>query len=165
MARIWRRKSALSLPMFIAQSSTIPGIGSWKNSPNRLSLSSFRFWKEKNKRQARDAQSALGHKRTFALHQTMSALPPKADICSALRYVRFGPIADSCTAAKKILFDHLVSAGEQGRWNDNTKGPCDLKIDDQFERGRARDRQVAGFLTFQYAAGVDTSLPISVQKT
>src|SRR5262249_12419767 len=61
MARIWRRKSALSLPMFIAQSSTIPGIGSWKNSPNRLSLSSFRFWKEKNKRQARDAPSALGH--------------------------------------------------------------------------------------------------------
>jgi hypothetical protein len=63
------------------------------------------------------------------------------------------------------LFDHLVSAAEQGRWNGNTKDPCDFKIDDQLERGRARDRQVAGFLTFQYAAGVDTSLPISVQKT
>ena len=24
----------------------------------------------------------------------MSALPPKADMCSATRYVRFGPIAD-----------------------------------------------------------------------
>src|SRR6516165_364228 len=63
------------------------------------------------------------------------------------------------------LFDHLISAAEQGCWNGNTKGPCDLKIDDQFERGRARDRQVAGFLTFQYAASVDTSLPIGVQKT
>jgi hypothetical protein len=54
------------------------------------------------------------------------------------------------------LFDHLISSAEQGCWNGNTKGPCDLKIDDQFERGRARDRQVAGFLTFQYAASVDT---------
>jgi len=24
----------------------------------------------------------------------MSAIPPKADICSAIRHVRFGPIAD-----------------------------------------------------------------------
>ena len=27
--------------------------------------------------------SALGHKQTFALRNAMSALPPKADICSA----------------------------------------------------------------------------------
>jgi hypothetical protein len=38
--------------------------------------------------------SALGHKRTHALHQPMSALPAKADICSALSDIRFGPIAD-----------------------------------------------------------------------
>jgi len=38
--------------------------------------------------------SALGQKRTHALHQPMSALPPKADICSALSDVRFGPKAD-----------------------------------------------------------------------
>ena len=38
--------------------------------------------------------SALGHKRTFALQQAMSALPPKADMCSATRNVRFVPIAD-----------------------------------------------------------------------
>ena len=29
------------------------------------------------------AMSALGHKRTFALQNVMSALPPKADMCSA----------------------------------------------------------------------------------
>ena len=38
--------------------------------------------------------SALGQKRTFALQNGMSALPPKADMCSAPVYVRFGPIAD-----------------------------------------------------------------------
>src|SRR5215472_8264882 len=32
----------------------------------------------------------------------MSALPPKADMCSAQAYVCFGPIADSCNAAKGI---------------------------------------------------------------
>src|SRR5262245_15012246 len=42
--------------------------------------------------------SALGHKRTYALQNVMSALPPiataKADMCSALVHVCFGPIAD-----------------------------------------------------------------------
>ena len=38
--------------------------------------------------------SALGHKRTFAAQTGMSALPPKADMCGATRYVRFVPIAD-----------------------------------------------------------------------
>ena len=38
--------------------------------------------------------SALGHKRTYAVQNAMSALPPKADMCSALGDVRFVPIAD-----------------------------------------------------------------------
>jgi hypothetical protein len=56
--------------------------------------------------------SALGQKRTYAVQKShvrftpnsdreseipqtvMSALPPKADMCSALIYVCFGPIAD-----------------------------------------------------------------------
>jgi hypothetical protein len=33
----------------------------------------------------------------------MSALPPKADMCSALAHVRYGPIADSCTAANSPI--------------------------------------------------------------
>ena len=37
--------------------------------------------------------SALGRKRTFAVQNGMSALPLKADIRSATRYVRFVPIA------------------------------------------------------------------------
>jgi hypothetical protein len=35
--------------------------------------------------------SGLGHQRTFALQRPMSALPPKADMCSALTHVCFGP--------------------------------------------------------------------------
>ena len=38
--------------------------------------------------------SALGQKQTFAVQKRMSALPPKADMCSALAHVRFVPIAD-----------------------------------------------------------------------
>ena len=41
-----------------------------------------------------NAISALGHKRTFAVQNEMSALPPIADMCSATRYVCFVPIAD-----------------------------------------------------------------------
>ena len=50
--------------------------------------------------------SALGHKRTFAMQNAMSALPPKADMCGATRDVRFVPIADIASklvrAAKNV---------------------------------------------------------------
>ena len=54
------------------------------------------------------AMSAMGQKQTWQCPITMSALPPKADMCSALGHVRFVPIADIA-----ILFDHLVGAGEK----------------------------------------------------
>ena len=56
--------------------------------------------------------SALGQKQTFAVQNGMSALPPKADMCSATSDVRFVPIADM-----PALFDHLVGAREYGRRN------------------------------------------------
>jgi hypothetical protein len=40
------------------------------------------------------AMSALGQKRTLPHVRAMSALPPIADMCSALPYVRFVPKAD-----------------------------------------------------------------------
>ena len=43
---------------------------------------------------AQTSMSALGQKRTCAVHSRMSALPPKADMCGATRDVRFVPIAD-----------------------------------------------------------------------
>jgi len=39
--------------------------------------------------------------------EVMSALPPIADMCSALAYVCFGPIADI------LLLNHLVGLREQ----------------------------------------------------
>ena len=39
--------------------------------------------------------SALGQKQTCAVQLGMSALPPKADMCSALADVRLVPIADT----------------------------------------------------------------------
>ena len=38
--------------------------------------------------------SALGQKQTYAVQNAMSALPPIADMCSALAHVRLVPIAD-----------------------------------------------------------------------
>ena len=51
--------------------------------------------------------SALGHKQTFAVHQPMSALPPKADIRRRFGNVRYGqkrPLSRS--------FNYLVGAGQ-----------------------------------------------------
>jgi|GEM_PF-2808958 hypothetical protein len=36
----------------------------------------------------------MDQKQTFAPQKAMSALPPKADMCGAIRDVRFGPKAD-----------------------------------------------------------------------
>src|SRR5262245_2387931 len=51
--------------------------------------------------------SALGQKQTFKRLRLMSALPPKADIGTKPRDVRFVPKADICSAAKERLFDHF----------------------------------------------------------
>src|SRR5262245_18549114 len=48
--------------------------------------------------------SALGQKQTFAPQKAMSALPSKADICSAPAYVRSGP-----TIRLGLFECHLVS--------------------------------------------------------
>jgi hypothetical protein len=56
--------------------------------------------------------SASGQKRTFRDFGTTSALPPKADIGTQLRDVRFVPIADI-----GHLFDHLVGAYQQALGN------------------------------------------------
>jgi hypothetical protein len=52
--------------------------------------------------------SALGQKQTLRPSFAVSALPPKADMSSALGHVRFVPIAYIAR-----LFDHLVGAGDQ----------------------------------------------------
>src|SRR5215467_3432501 len=59
--------------------------------------------------------SALGQKQTYAVQQTMSALPPIADMCGATRNVRFGPKADylGLRASIRTL---AVGPDEAGFW-------------------------------------------------
>ena len=47
--------------------------------------------------------SALGQKQTCAVQNVMSALPPKADMCSATRHVRFVPITDITPLIRSFL--------------------------------------------------------------
>ena len=48
--------------------------------------------------------SALGQKQTCAPQAVMSALPPKADMCSALADVRFGSEADMRSALGDVRY-------------------------------------------------------------
>jgi hypothetical protein len=60
--------------------------------------------------------SALGHKRTYAVQTVMSALPPKADMCSALAHVCFVPIADIHVSSVRPLKHFLnVTVRTTGR--------------------------------------------------
>jgi hypothetical protein len=56
---------------------------------------------------------SFGSKADIRIETAMSALPPKADIVGCDWDVRFVPKADSCTAAKWILFDHLAGATKE----------------------------------------------------
>ena len=47
--------------------------------------------------------SALGHELPPSLGAVVSALPPKAAAAADDQRVRFGPKADSCTAAKSVF--------------------------------------------------------------
>jgi hypothetical protein len=66
-----------------------------------------------------DVDRADGRANRAGAH-AMSALPPKADMCDAAMNVRFGPEADSCSAAKGSLFDHLIGAAEERHRNGQT---------------------------------------------
>src|SRR5262249_51604361 len=89
----------------------------------------------------------------------MSALPPKADMCSAQADVRFGPIADIAH-----LFDHLVGDVQQTKWHSEPKRFGGLEVDDQIELRRLLDRQVGRFFALKDAAGIDADLMICVGK-
>jgi hypothetical protein len=56
----------------------------------------------------------------------MSALPPKADMCSARAHVCFGPKADSCAAS---IVDQLVGAFEHCRWDGQTERFGGVEVD------------------------------------
>src|SRR6516164_4431681 len=59
--------------------------------------------------------------RPWSQREFCNTFPLKADKARTCWHVRFVPIADKRTAAKKLLFDHLVGAGEQRRGHVKTK--------------------------------------------
>src|SRR5262249_22370992 len=103
--------------------------------------------------------SALGQKRTYAVQKSMSALPPKADMCVATRDVRFGPIADMST-----LFDHLVSTGEHGRWECETHFLGGLQINHQLILGRRLHGHLGWLLALENAINIVSRLPVLIEE-
>jgi hypothetical protein len=58
-------------------------------------------------------------------HKVMSALHPKADMCSATGDVCFGPIAD----IRGPSLDYFIGEGQQPWWHLKTKRFGGLKVD------------------------------------
>lgn len=75
--------------------------------------------------------------------RVLSALPPKADLCSAIVNVCFVPNADSCNAANASLLDHLVGVGKQSRWHGEAESLGRFEVDRQQHLRRKLDRQIA----------------------
>jgi hypothetical protein len=73
---------------------------------NPRQILAFAPWQDVRFGSLADIRSAKGHVRftpnsdreSEIPQKVMSALPPKADMCGALAYVRFGPIADTLFA-------------------------------------------------------------------
>ena len=121
--------------------------------------------------------SALGHKRTYAVQQpmsallsiatakadfpqkAMSALPPKADMCSAQADVRFVPKADISAS-----LDHLVGDGEHSWRHLDAERSGRMKVDDELEFGRLQHWQVGGLYALEDAAGIDADLTKRVRE-
>jgi len=61
--------------------------------------------------------AALGQKQTYAVHEPMSALPPKADMCSATSDACFGPEAD-------IRAFHSINSSAAASRPDGTEAKC-----------------------------------------
>src|SRR5215813_10306563 len=89
----------------------------------------------------------------------MSALPPKADMCSATAHVCFGPIADIET-----LFDHLVGATLHRPRHGNAERLGGPEVDDQLHFRNLLYWQVCRIFTLENAAGVDARLPPSMRE-
>jgi hypothetical protein len=106
----------------------------------------------------------LGQTRTRRPRNATSAIPPKADSSRTSPEVRFVPTRDSCTAAYRTLFDHLVGLGEQRGRHGEAEAVSSLHIDHQLELGRLLDRQVRRLCTLEDLVHVDSGAPIQIRK-
>jgi len=79
--------------------------------------------------------STLGQKQTCAAQKVMSALPPKADMCSATRDVR---LCQKRTLAR--LFDDLVGASDECVRDVDAQRLGSLEVDGQLDLGYLLNR-------------------------
>ena len=82
----------------------------WELSRGRIAARPINVSLHRSNREAR--MSALGQKQTSRHLQPMSALPPKADIGTQPRDVRYVPKADICSAAN---LESTPSLRQRGR--------------------------------------------------
>ena len=80
----------------------------------------------------------------------MSALPPKADIGTQSRDVRYVPKADKVHRSKMVLCDHLVGADDERLRNCQSKRFRCLEIKNQLEFCWLLDRKISRFRAFEY---------------
>jgi hypothetical protein len=88
--------------------------------------------------------------RTCALQNGMSALPPKADICSALWQVRLVPIAD--------IWSHSITSSVRAANPGCTSMLSRFAV--FFEFAGLQHRQVGGFCTIEHTDDKVTRLSI-----
>ena len=114
--------------------------------------------------------SALGQKQTYAVHQPMSALPPKATAKADFRTrscLLYPRKADMCGATRRCplcaksghahLFDHLVRTRLQCRRHAQAERLGGLEVDVQLNFCCPLYRQLGGLVAPENPAGIDAS--------
>src|SRR6476646_4962615 len=89
-------------------------------------------------------------------HKVMSALPTKADMCTALAHVRFRPKADI------TLFDHLIRTSMKGSGDIDFQCRCGLEVNHQFKSSGLHDWKFSGGSTLKNFPGINACLPIGI---
>src|SRR5262245_1899813 len=79
----------------------------------------------------------------------MSALPPKADSCSAQAHVCLGQKRTHAVQQNESLSDHVISAGENRRWNRYTKRLCGLEVNKKLKFRGLFNGKIGGLCPFQ----------------
>ena len=100
------------------------------------------------------ASSSFGRHATGSA-RIRSALPQSTDIGSHSEEGSFVPGPDSCSAAKSILFNHLVGGDLQSKRHCEPERLGRFEIDHQLKLRWLHDRQIASLGALENLAGVD----------
>jgi hypothetical protein len=103
--------------------------------------------------------SALGQKQTLTLQSGMSALLPKADMCSALANVRFGPIADLDGS-----IDYLVGKLLNQQGHVDAEGLRRFLVDKELKFRWLLDRQIPWFRSLENLVHEARAAPVQLNN-